>query len=122
MYIKFFSSKSSGLKSYALVNLKVLDINDNAPELINGNLHVCENDTAGTVRSYLNTFHINKFITIFLLAVYFHNSSFITLLQIIGTVGAYDKDESSKRFHFTLAKKSSNFSLHDNESEFIHVH
>uniref|UniRef100_A0A8C1GLT5 Cadherin-5 n=1 Tax=Cyprinus carpio TaxID=7962 RepID=A0A8C1GLT5_CYPCA len=73
----------NGLKSYALVNLKVLDINDNAPELINGNLHVCENDIAGT---------------------------------IIGTVGAYDKDESSKRFHFTLAKKSSNFSLHDNEN------
>uniref|UniRef100_A0A8C2L5C5 Cadherin-5 n=1 Tax=Cyprinus carpio TaxID=7962 RepID=A0A8C2L5C5_CYPCA len=72
----------NGLKSYALVNLKVLDINDNAPELINGNLHVCENDTAGT---------------------------------IIGTVGAYDKDESSKRFRFTLAKNSSNFSLHDNE-------
>uniref|UniRef100_A0A8C2J8E9 Cadherin-5 n=1 Tax=Cyprinus carpio TaxID=7962 RepID=A0A8C2J8E9_CYPCA len=73
----------NGLKSYALVNLKVLDINDNAPELINGNLHVCENDIAGT---------------------------------IIGTVGAHDKDESSKRFRFTLAKKSSNFSLHDNEN------
>ncbi|KAI2662486.1 Cadherin-5 [Labeo rohita] len=34
---------------------------------------------------------------------------------IIGTVGAYDKDENSGRFRFTLAKKSSNFSLHDNQ-------
>ncbi|RXN12486.1 cadherin-5-like protein [Labeo rohita] len=73
----------NGLKSYAMVNLKVLDINDNAPELTNGTyVYVCESDKPGT---------------------------------IIGTVGAYDKDENSGRFRFTLAKKSSNFSLHDNQ-------
>ncbi len=33
------------------------------------------------------------------------NPSFITLLQIIGTVGAYDKDENPGRFRFTLGKK-----------------
>ncbi|XP_059369978.1 cadherin-5-like isoform X3 [Carassius carassius] len=70
----------NGLMSYARVNLKVLDINDNAPEITNGTLHVCESDTAGTT---------------------------------IGTVGAYDKDESSQRFSFTLAKESTNFTLHN---------
>nr|AMR55388.1 cadherin-5 [Schizothorax prenanti] len=72
----------SGLKSYALVNLKVLDINDNAPELTNrSHVYICESDKPGT---------------------------------IIGTVGAYDKDENSGRFRFTLAKRSLNFTLHDN--------
>ncbi|KAK2914027.1 hypothetical protein Q8A67_002426 [Cirrhinus molitorella] len=72
----------NGLKSYAKVNLTVLDINDNAPVLTNGNgVYVCESDKPGT---------------------------------IIGTVGAHDKDENSGRFRFTLAKKSSNFSLTDN--------
>ncbi|XP_043100166.1 cadherin-5 [Puntigrus tetrazona] len=73
---------SNGLMSYALVNLKVLDINDNKPELTNSShVYVCESDKPGT---------------------------------IIGTVGAYDKDENSGRFRFTLAKRSLNFSLEDN--------
>ncbi|XP_016105250.1 cadherin-5-like isoform X2 [Sinocyclocheilus grahami] len=73
---------TNGLKSYALVNLKVLDINDNAPELTNRSyVYVCESDKPGT---------------------------------IIGTVGAYDKDENSGRFRFTLAKRNLNFSLYDN--------
>ncbi len=60
-------SESSGLKSYAQVNLKVLDINDNAPELTNGSrVYICESDKPGTVRSRLNTFHMNKCIMIFL--------------------------------------------------------
>ncbi|XP_065145374.1 cadherin-5 [Paramisgurnus dabryanus] len=72
----------NGQKSYAMVNLKVLDINDNAPELTNGSyVYVCESDKPGTV---------------------------------IGIIGARDQDENSGRFRFTLAKKSSNFSLHDN--------
>lgn len=76
--------KPNGLKSYAMVKLKVLDINDNEPELTNGSyVYVCESDTPGT---------------------------------IIGTIGAYDKDENSGRFRFTLTKKSSNFSLHDNQN------
>ncbi|XP_026071241.1 cadherin-5-like isoform X2 [Carassius auratus] len=80
----------NGLMSYALVNLTVLDINDNAPEITNGTLHVCESDTAGT---------------------------------IIGTVGANDKDESSQRFTFTLAKKSTNFTLrrHPNNTASIEL-
>ncbi|XP_067258180.1 cadherin-5 [Chanodichthys erythropterus] len=73
----------NGLKSYAEVKLKVLDINDNVPELTNGsNVYVCESDKRDT---------------------------------IIGTIGAQDKDENSGRFRFTLAKKSANFSLHDNQ-------
>lgn len=73
----------NGLKSSTMVSLKVLDINDNAPELTNGSyVYVCENDKPNT---------------------------------IIGTIGAYDKDENSGRFRFTLAKKSSNFSLYDNQ-------
>ncbi|XP_073715295.1 cadherin-5 [Misgurnus anguillicaudatus] len=72
----------NGQKSYAMVILKVLDINDNAPELTNGSyVYVCESDKPGTV---------------------------------IGIIGARDQDEISGRFRFTLAKKSSNFSLHDN--------
>lgn len=64
---KFVISESSGLKSSATVNLKVLDINDNLPELTNGSsVYVCESDGPGTVRSHLNTFHMNKFIMIFL--------------------------------------------------------
>lgn len=62
-------SESSGLKSYALVHLKVLDINDNAPELTNrSHVYVCESDKPGTVRSRLNTFHMNNvlFLMIFL--------------------------------------------------------
>ncbi|XP_016363337.1 cadherin-5-like [Sinocyclocheilus anshuiensis] len=74
----------NGLRSYAMVKLKVLDINDNAPELTNGSyVYVCERDEPET---------------------------------IIGTVGAYDKDENPGRFRFTLAKKSSEFSLHDNQN------
>ncbi|XP_073693013.1 cadherin-5 [Garra rufa] len=74
----------NGLKSYAKVNLTVLDINDNAPELTNGrDVYVCESDKPGT---------------------------------IIGTVGASDKDENPGRFRFTLAKRSSNFSLTDNQN------
>ncbi|KAL1271119.1 hypothetical protein QQF64_030135 [Cirrhinus molitorella] len=39
----------NGLKSYAKVNLTVLDINDNAPELTNGNeVYVCKSDKPGT--------------------------------------------------------------------------
>lgn len=73
----------NGQKSYAMVHLKVLDINDNVPELTNGSyVYVCESDKPGTV---------------------------------IGTIGAYDQDENLGRFRFTLAKKSSNFSLHDNQ-------
>ncbi|XP_067294022.1 cadherin-5 [Pseudorasbora parva] len=73
----------NGLKSNAVVKLKVLDINDNAPELTNGSyVYVCESDTPGT---------------------------------IIGTIGAYDKDEHPGRFRFLLTKKSSNFSLLDNK-------
>jgi len=50
-----------------MVKLKVLDINDNEPELINGSyVYVCETDTPGTVRNYLNTFHIIKFKMTFL--------------------------------------------------------
>ncbi|KAK2914028.1 hypothetical protein Q8A67_002427 [Cirrhinus molitorella] len=80
----------NGLKSYAKVNLTVLDINDNAPELTNGNeVYVCKSDKPGTL-----------YISIIL--------HFFTL-----TVGAYNKDENSGRFHFTLAK-SSKFSLTDN--------
>ncbi|XP_077085394.1 cadherin-5 [Siphateles boraxobius] len=76
--------KPNGLKSYAMVKLQVLDINDNEPELTNGSyVYVCESDKPGT---------------------------------IIGTIGAYDKDENSGRFRFTLAKKSSNFTLHDNQN------
>ncbi|XP_016088948.1 cadherin-5-like [Sinocyclocheilus grahami] len=79
----------NGLKSYAMVNLKVLDINDNAPELTNGSyVYVCERDEPET---------------------------------IIGTVGAYDKDENPGRFRFTLAKKSSNFSLHDNQNNTANI-
>ncbi|XP_056599536.1 cadherin-5 [Triplophysa dalaica] len=71
----------NGQKSYAMVNLKVLDINDNVPELTNGSyVYVCESDKPGTV---------------------------------IGIIGAHDQDENSARFRFALAKKSSNFSLHD---------
>ncbi|NP_001003983.1 cadherin-5 precursor [Danio rerio] len=73
----------NGLKSSTMVSLKVLDINDNAPELTNGSyVYVCENDKPNT---------------------------------IIGTIGASDKDENSGRFRFTLARKSSNFSLYDNQ-------
>ncbi|XP_051562731.1 cadherin-5-like [Myxocyprinus asiaticus] len=73
----------NGQKSYAMVYLKVLDINDNAPELTNGSdVYVCESDKPG---------------------------------MVIGIIGAHDKDENSGRFRFTLAKKSSNFSLHDNQ-------
>lgn len=37
-----------------MVNLKVLDINDNAPELTNGTyVYVCESDKPGTVRRTL---------------------------------------------------------------------
>ncbi|XP_026123649.1 cadherin-5 [Carassius auratus] len=40
----------NGLKSSAKVNLKVLDINDNLPELTNGSsVYVCESDGPGTV-------------------------------------------------------------------------
>lgn len=63
----YFFSDFSGLKSYAEVKLKVLDINDNVPELTNGsNVYVCESDKRDTVRNYLDTFHINKFIMILL--------------------------------------------------------
>ncbi|XP_051993183.1 cadherin-5-like [Xyrauchen texanus] len=73
----------NGQKSYAMVYLKVLDINDNAPELtIENDVYVCESDKSDTV---------------------------------IGIIGAHDKDEYSGRFRFALAKKSSNFSLHDNQ-------
>lgn len=73
----FFFSDFSGLKSYAMVNLKVLDINDNEPELTNGSyVYVCESDKPGTVRNYLNTFHIiNSIYNDFPLdrPIYFHN-------------------------------------------------
>uniref|UniRef100_A0A8C1F9A4 Cadherin-5 n=1 Tax=Cyprinus carpio carpio TaxID=630221 RepID=A0A8C1F9A4_CYPCA len=40
----------NGLKSSAQVNLKVRDINDNAPELTNGSsVYVCESDKPGTI-------------------------------------------------------------------------
>ncbi|XP_058639185.1 cadherin-5 [Onychostoma macrolepis] len=40
----------NGLMSYALVNLKVLDINDNAPELTNkSHVYICESDQPGTI-------------------------------------------------------------------------
>lgn len=38
-------------------------------------------------------------------------------LQVIGIIGAHDQDENSGRFRFALAKKSSNFSLHDQLGE-----
>ncbi|TRY59769.1 hypothetical protein DNTS_027176 [Danionella cerebrum] len=78
-----------GLVSSAMVQLRVLDINDNAPELTNGSyVYVCESDKPGTT---------------------------------IGTIGAYDQDENSGRFRFTLAKKSSNFSLHDNQDNTANI-
>ncbi|KAJ8339980.1 hypothetical protein SKAU_G00346130 [Synaphobranchus kaupii] len=41
---------SQGLKSYATVNLVVLDVNDNAPELTNAtNIYLCHNEAAGMV-------------------------------------------------------------------------
>ncbi|XP_064193299.1 cadherin-5-like [Anguilla rostrata] len=41
---------SQGLKSYATVNLVVVDVNDNAPELTNAtNVYVCHNEAAGMV-------------------------------------------------------------------------
>uniref|UniRef100_A0A8B9I257 Cadherin-5 n=1 Tax=Astyanax mexicanus TaxID=7994 RepID=A0A8B9I257_ASTMX len=70
------------LISYAMVKLKVLDINDNDPVLVNGsNVYICEKDKKG---------------------------------EIIGTIGAFDKDINTGIFRFTLATKTSNFSLHDN--------
>ncbi|XP_072527409.1 cadherin-5 [Salminus brasiliensis] len=72
----------SNLRSYAMVRLEVLDINDNDPVLVNGsNVYICENDKKGTV---------------------------------IGTIGASDKDKNSGIFRFSLATKTSNFSLYDN--------
>ncbi|XP_036417163.1 cadherin-5-like [Colossoma macropomum] len=72
----------SGLKGYTIVKIKVLDINDNQPELTNtSTIYICDNDKNGT---------------------------------IIGTIGATDKDENPGPFRFILAKRSSNFSLHDN--------
>ncbi|XP_051501240.1 cadherin-5 [Myxocyprinus asiaticus] len=81
--VKAQEDTPNGQISYAMVNLKVLDINDNAPELTNGSyVYVCESDKPG---------------------------------MVIGIIGAHDKDENPGRFRFTLAKKSSNFSLHDNQ-------
>ncbi|XP_026883433.2 cadherin-5 [Electrophorus electricus] len=39
----------SGQKSYALVNVRVKDINDNRPELVGTNVYICESDKKGTV-------------------------------------------------------------------------
>ncbi|TTW57047.1 Cadherin-5 [Bagarius yarrelli] len=70
------------LNSWAMVKIKVLDINDNDPELVGGNeVYICQNDESGTV---------------------------------IGVIGAFDKDENPGKFHFSLTKQSSNFSIHDN--------
>lgn len=72
----------SGLISYTMVKLKVLDINDNDPVLVNGsNVYICEKDKKG---------------------------------EVIGTISAFDKDINTGIFRFTLATKTSNFSLHDN--------
>ncbi|XP_076856645.1 cadherin-5 [Brachyhypopomus gauderio] len=38
-----------GQKSYALVNLKVNDINDNKPEVVRTDVYICESDRNGTV-------------------------------------------------------------------------
>ncbi|KAL6461326.1 hypothetical protein MHYP_G00294700 [Metynnis hypsauchen] len=74
----------SALKGYVIVKIKVLDVNDNQPELTNTrNIYICDNDRNGT---------------------------------IIGTIGAADKDENPGPFRFILAKRSSNFSLHDNRN------
>ncbi|XP_052008091.1 cadherin-5 [Xyrauchen texanus] len=87
--VKAQEDTPNGQISYAMVNLKVIDINDNAPELTNGSyVYVCESDKSGTV---------------------------------IGIIGAHDKDENPGRFRFTLAKKSSNFSLHDNQNNTANI-
>ncbi|XP_036440376.1 cadherin-11-like [Colossoma macropomum] len=44
------SPSGVGLKGYAIVKIKVLDINDNQPELINAsNIYICDNDKNGTI-------------------------------------------------------------------------
>uniref|UniRef100_A0A3Q2PCH6 Cadherin-5 n=1 Tax=Fundulus heteroclitus TaxID=8078 RepID=A0A3Q2PCH6_FUNHE len=42
--------ENDGLVSFVNVNINVLDINDNPPELIAHDIFVCENDVKGTVR------------------------------------------------------------------------
>ncbi|XP_067905173.1 cadherin-5-like [Heterodontus francisci] len=70
--------------SSALVTIKVLDKNDNAPTLAeNYNPHVCEDDAAGTV------------------------------IQVISAVDL-DEMTPAVRFNFRIAVKDSNFSVKDN--------
>lgn len=48
-----FPISSSGLESFVNVNILVIDINDNKPELSIEEIFVCENDMAGTVGFFL---------------------------------------------------------------------
>uniref|UniRef100_A0AAR2K6P6 Cadherin domain-containing protein n=1 Tax=Pygocentrus nattereri TaxID=42514 RepID=A0AAR2K6P6_PYGNA len=81
------------------VNIKVKDVNDNAPEFATQEeVLMCENVTPGTVR----------------------------LFTIIKTVSAVDKDEMAHRqhFHFSLAPRVANnlnFSLKDNRDSTANV-
>ncbi|KPP68081.1 cadherin-5-like [Scleropages formosus] len=89
-----------GLKSHVIVNLEVLDVNDNRPELfIYKDLFVCENDRPGTVL----------------------DASLQYQLGMIGMVSATDRDDHKHAFSFSLAQPSANFSLVDNKDNTANI-
>ena len=47
---------SLGLESFVKVNIIVEDVNDNPPELIAEDIHLCDSDNTGTVRDTVTVF------------------------------------------------------------------